>query len=163
MWPPSLLQGNSLAVGQMRQGCRGAQDSGAASVDRPHVSQRPTGTTAEELLHHKLPQWCTSKDFTVLAYMLVCGSFCFDQKLRKASQWTSLMQPRGGRRKEQERQTASQALLMVINNTISIYNLKKMTNNCIPCVSLTQYQPPVVQFNSHRLFWNIVTPLTLRH
>lgn len=45
MWPPSLSQGNSLAVGQVGQSCGGMQQNGITSEERQRLTQGPAGTT----------------------------------------------------------------------------------------------------------------------
>lgn len=55
MFPPcgllSVLQGNSLAVGQAGKSYRGAQEKGGQTVseDRTHLSEDPKGTTGVKI------------------------------------------------------------------------------------------------------------------
>lgn len=107
----SLLQGNSLAVGQVGQRCGEVQENGIASEDRQHLCQVPAGTTAlinQRRVTHKVCAVLSHCMFIFLLSVLI-------QKLRKASQWTSQMWLKERRRKELEQPTAPQALLMVMN------------------------------------------------
>uniref|UniRef100_A0A8C4E6B9 non-specific serine/threonine protein kinase n=1 Tax=Dicentrarchus labrax TaxID=13489 RepID=A0A8C4E6B9_DICLA len=110
MWPFSLLQGNSLAVGQVGQSCRGTEENGVASEDRQHLSQGPAGTTAVlfrialGLLNLMVHTVTHGQSLYCLTNLLAFGFFCVATEMEK-SQPVNI--PDAAKRKKKKRTRAT--------------------------------------------------------
>lgn len=88
-FPPSLplpcglllLQGNSLAFGQVGQSCGGIQENGVATEERQHLAQGPSGSF---IIQNNILHWQIL--YILSSFCLHMHSSVLQQILRKASQ-----------------------------------------------------------------------------